>query len=212
VDRFFVDAGTETVTDLGLGADALIVSAGATANAVIAANFRASALTSNAGVANLTTKGFAVNLAAATGPNGYSVTSAGSGVGVVLTGSAQADTLTGGRGADTLIGGLGADILTGGPGADVFRYSTTAEADGDVILDFNAAQGDVLDLARIDANGALPRNGIFVFLGGGAFTGVAGQLRFAGGQVLGDVNGDGLADFAITLSGVTSLSSANILL
>jgi Ca2+-binding RTX toxin-like protein len=212
VDRFFVDAGTETVTDLGLGADALIVSAGATANAVIAGSFLASALTSNAGVANLTTKGFAVNLAAATGPNGYSVTSAGSGVGVVLTGSAQSDTLTGGSGADTLIGGLGADNLTGGLGADVFRYTTTAEANADVILDFDAAQGDVLDLSRIDANGAAAGNGVFVFLGGGAFSGVAGQLRFAGGQVLGDVNGDGLADFAITLSGVAALSNTNILL
>jgi Ca2+-binding RTX toxin-like protein len=101
-------------------------------------------------------------------------------------------------------------VLAGGAGADVFRFTSAAAADGDVILDFNAAQGDVIDLSPIDANGARPGNAAFAFLGAGAFTGVAGQLRFAGGQLLGDLDGDRAADFAITLVGVVTLDAGHI--
>jgi ELWxxDGT repeat protein len=212
-DRINVDGGVDVVTDLGAGgADTLVVSAGATVNATLAAAWTATGITANAGVANLAANGFGVNLGLAIGVQGWSVSNAGSAVGVAITGSARADTLAGGAGADTLVGGLGADVLEGGLGADVFRFATTAAAGGDIILDFNAGQGDVLDLSLIDANGVLAGNVGFSFLGGGAFSNVAGQLRFAGGQVLGDVNGDGAADFAITLNGVLTLDGGSILL
>jgi hypothetical protein len=64
----------------------------------------------------------------------------------------------------------------------------------------------------MDANGAAAGNGVFSFLGGGGFTNVAGQLRFAGGQLQGDVNGDAVADFAITLNNVLTLDGGSILL
>jgi serralysin len=39
---------------------------------------------------------------------------------------------------------------------------------------------------------------------------VPGQLRFAAGLLQGDVNGDGVAEFQVQMTGVTSLSAASI--
>jgi Ca2+-binding RTX toxin-like protein len=120
-DTFIVDAGTDSITDLGYGAsglEVLAVSAGATANATVAWHWTAAAGSSNAGTANLTDAGFLVNLSAATGANGWTVSNAGNGTGVSLTGSANADTLIGGSGNDNLTGGDGNDSLSGGDGTD----------------------------------------------------------------------------------------------
>ena len=54
------------------------------------------------------------------------------------------DTLDGGPGNDLIYGDTGTDTLTGGPGADAF-YTF----DGDVITDFNPAEGDVLNNVSI---------------------------------------------------------------
>lgn len=210
-DRFLVDAGTDRITDLGLGgAEVVTVSAGAVLTARLAAAWTAGNGTANGGSARVEANGFDANLARAAGDQGWSVSNAGSATGVLLTGSAQADSLTGGAGADTLLGGLGADVLAGGAGADVFRFPGAPAAEGDLILDFSAAQGDVIDLSPIDANGRLAGNAAFVFLGAGEFSGVAGQLRFAGGQLLGDLDGDRIADFAITLAGVATLDAGSV--
>ena len=56
-----------------------------------------------------------------------------------LRGHKGADQLFGGSGDDTLNGGPGADTLEGGEGADLFIIDTM-----DIILDFNAAEGDVI--------------------------------------------------------------------
>jgi VCBS repeat-containing protein len=118
IDRFTVDAGTDVITDLAAGGvDVVIVSAGATLQATLAADWVATAASSNAGVANLSTAGFDVNLGAAAGSLGWNV-SASTADAVMLTGSRRADVLTGGAGADTLIGGAGNDTLVGGGGAD----------------------------------------------------------------------------------------------
>ncbi len=70
-----------------------------------------------------------------------------------LSGEGGNDTLRGGAGDDTLIGGPGDDILLGGPGADTFVYRT---GDGlDTVLDFNKAEGDLLDLRGVVGVGAL---------------------------------------------------------
>ena len=62
---------------------------------------------------------------------------------------------------------------------------------------FRSQEGDRIDVAAIDANSLLPGDQAFSFIGSGAFTGMAGQLRFAGGFVQGDLNGDATADFMI---------------
>lgn len=130
--------------------------------------------------------------------------------GDTVAGMGGDDTLSGGGGRDRIDGGAGDDLLRGGKGADRFIFRTAAEADGDRIADFSAGQGDLIHLAAIDAVAGLAGNQSFDFIGRAAFSGTAGELRFglAGGQtrVQGDIDGDGQADFRITLSGSQSLT------
>lgn len=124
----------------------------------------------------------------------------------------------GGFGDDILIGGMGADVLTGDGGADQFMFAFTTDSRAtvaDTITDFVSGV-DLIDLGAIDANSALADDQAFGFIGTGAFTKVAGQLRYeiAGGdaKLLGDINGDGRADFALLLSGVSSLTANDFIL
>ncbi len=66
----------------------------------------------------------------------------------VLYGNAGNDLLNGGDGNDLLIGGIGNDTLTGGAGADVFMWKA-GDVGNDVIKDFNATQGDRIDLSDL---------------------------------------------------------------
>ncbi len=128
-----------------------------------------------------------------------------------LSGGYGDDTLNGGTGTDTLIGGLGVDILTGGAGYDIFRFTSLNEIGFssnarhyDTITDF--ATGDKIDLAGVDANTTLANNQTFTFVGANAFTGTAGELRCQYGVLEGDVNGNSIADFSITLTGYPYIS------
>jgi hypothetical protein len=85
-------------------------------------------------------------------------------------------------------------------------------ANADRITDFSHAQGDRIDLAAIVAG-----DQAFSFIGAGLFTGVAGQLRFAFTSpgittVAGDINGDKVSDFHITLTGTIHLVTADFVL
>ncbi|MDR5653661.1 calcium-binding protein [Ruixingdingia sedimenti] len=126
----------------------------------------------------------------------------------VLAGGGGADTLYGGAGNDRLLGGLAKDLLFGGAGADQFVFRTAAEAGAgggrDVIGDFVSGT-DKIHLGAMQDGMA--------FIGTGGFTGVAGQVRFnvAQGSVMGDLDGDGVADFAIELTGVASVAAADFI-
>lgn len=66
----------------------------------------------------------------------------------LLTGLGGDDLLDGGEGNDLLIGGGGLNRYRGGAGADVFAIGSDGLADGlQTILDFNAADGDRLQLS-----------------------------------------------------------------
>jgi Ca2+-binding RTX toxin-like protein len=127
-----------------------------------------------------------------------------------LHGGAGQDTLIGGEGNDTLDGGLGADSIEGGNGADVFLFRQAADANGDTVSDFSVADGDRINLRPIDANVLNSGNQGFTWIGSASFGTLAGQLRFADGILAGDVNGDGTADFQISVTGVASLTAASI--
>jgi Ca2+-binding RTX toxin-like protein len=124
-----------------------------------------------------------------------------------LTGNAGNDTLDGGNGDDLLVGGSGADVLTGGGGADLFRFAAFDSGTGgaaDRITDFT--QGlDRIDLSAVDTNYLVAGDQAFIFIGTSAFSGVSGELRYTvqGGDtwIEGDTNGDGVADYAIVLTG-----------
>jgi Ca2+-binding RTX toxin-like protein len=133
-----------------------------------------------------------------------------------VIGGAGNDKLYGGGGSDKIYGGAGKDLMSGAAGADIFVYKSVAESGpgegADVIVDFSATQGDKIDLSAIDAVAGTDANDAFTFIGGDAFTGVAGQLQFKGGVLMGDINGDMQADFAIILNNVTTLAANSLVL
>ena len=133
----------------------------------------------------------------------------------VLFGWAGNDVIDGGGGADEIAGGKGADKLTGGLGPDVFVFlktsDSTSKASGrDTILDFDRAEGDVIDLSAIDAKKGGGDNR-FSFIKKADFDGHKGELRFdakkGGALVQGDTNGDGKADFTLFVAGLSKLKA-----
>jgi Ca2+-binding RTX toxin-like protein len=87
-----------------------------------------------------------------------------------LQGQHGHDILYGGAGNDSLWGGTGGDTMRGGTGADIFNFGRSMDSTartteqvqaitgdtGDVagidkIMDFNRAEGDRIDVSRIDA-------------------------------------------------------------
>jgi Ca2+-binding RTX toxin-like protein len=100
-----------------------------------------------------------------------------------LFGNDGTDTLRGEAGNDALVGGNGKDYLYGGANADTFVWDSTGEtglsvATADVIWDFNAAQGDHIDLSGVDANVYAGGNQAFTFIGTAAFSGTPGEVRY----------------------------------
>jgi len=174
------------------------------------------------------TVGVTISLAAGTGVGGnaqgdvlISIETVYGGLGNdTLVGSVGNDGLVGGAGNDVLRGLAGKDTLIGGAGADRFFYAAPGDspvgANADVIADFSHAQADKLDLAAMDANSTVAGDQAFAFIGAAAFTNHAGEVRFAasGGNTIvsGDVNGDGVADFNIVLTGAITLVAADFTL
>ena len=131
-----------------------------------------------------------------------------------LDGGTGNDRLDGGDGDDLLFGGLGTDTLTGGLGADTFVFNLLSELGltdkRDVITDFNSAQGDKIDLTKLDANILVKGVNPFTFIGAGEFTG-AGQLRFVDEVLSGNINGNLSSDFEIHLLGVVSFTANDLI-
>ncbi|HYD12459.1 MAG TPA: M10 family metallopeptidase C-terminal domain-containing protein [Allosphingosinicella sp.] len=119
----------------------------------------------------------------------------------------------GGAGADTLIANLVANNFTGNGGADTFKWMATGDAGmgslADTVLDF-VRGSDKIDFSNLDANAMVPGQQDFAFIGTGAFTGAAGQVRYdvTGGSahIFADTNGNGTADMEIILTNITTLA------
>jgi hypothetical protein len=131
-----------------------------------------------------------------------------------LFGGLGDDRMDGGIGNDVLTGGRGRDTLVGGAGADRFDFNELADSvrgtNRDVVY-FERSQGDKLDLSTIDADtDGTSGNQAFSFIGTLGFSGVDGQLRFSGGILQGDVNGDRVADFEVRIVG--ALTGGDIIL
>ncbi|WP_135467794.1 calcium-binding protein [Crenalkalicoccus roseus] len=91
------------------------------------------------------------------------------------------DYIEGGGGNDTLVGGAGENVLTGGTGADLFVFHA-GQAQGDIVTDFNALEGDRL-----------------LFLGYGSLAGGA-RFEHIGGFAWEIRSWDGLIVDVITLA------------
>ena len=150
--------------------------------------------------------------------------------GGTLNGGTGNDHLIAGLGAYTLIGGDGNDLLeiveaspfgntvNGEAGADTVDLSSSgtrviidynavtdspAGTGRDKILGFSAGMDDnLIDLSTIDANALVAGNQAFIF--GGSFT--AGHLRYVGGVLQGNTDGDAAAEFEIQLVGAPALT------
>lgn len=123
-----------------------------------------------------------------------------------IAGGKGVDKLQGDAGRDKLIGGKGADLMLGNGGVDTFIYydishSRKGEGNRDIIFQFKSGS-DRIDLSVIDADKTQGGNQAFEFIGEAGFSS-AGDLRarVSAGDIylLGDVNGDGKADFEIKL-------------
>jgi Ca2+-binding RTX toxin-like protein len=99
-----------------------------------------------------------------------------------IMGNESANELSGGAGEDWLSGNGGSDTLTGGADNDHFLFHINdtglKAATADVITDFNSAEGDVIDLAYIDADVYAGGNNVFTFIGASAFSGAPGEIRY----------------------------------
>ena len=136
-----------------------------------------------------------------------------------IVGSGGANGLNGGGGGDQLCGLGGRDVLTGGSGADTFVFLTLADSGikastRDVITDFVAASGDIVDVSAIDAtHGNAAGDPLFNVIGLTPFSGARGELEklFSSGETIisGDANGDGKTDFSIALTGFVLLSGGD---
>ncbi|MBU6238534.1 MAG: cadherin domain-containing protein [Planctomycetes bacterium] len=144
-DEFNVDSGTDTITDLGNGADRVVIAAGATANIYhgSVSGWTATSSTSNYGIATIYAQGTNIDLSAASGTSGWTVTNVGAvTVNSTLIGSNNNDVLIGAAPEETLIGGAGNDTLTGGAGADLFDVTLGT----DTIIDLGNG-ADILTVA-----------------------------------------------------------------
>jgi Ca2+-binding RTX toxin-like protein len=125
-----------------------------------------------------------------------------------LTGGSAKDLLIGLGGNDVVQGGASADVLIGGPGSNRFVYADLRDSPAkrgrqDQILGFQRA-GDVIDLSALGDS--------FTYIDKKALTREAGEVRFAGGSLQLDVDGNGRADLEILLPGVNRFSGTSLLL
>lgn len=137
-----------------------------------------------------------------------------------LVGRTGNDTLYGGNGNDDLIGSTGRDLLVGGAGSDRFVYERVSDSTysrTDTISDFQHRR-DIIDLRAIDANELRSGNNTFRFIGDDGFHDRAGELRVATARsgeftvIQGDVNGDGIADIVVRLTGAVTVTASDLLL
>jgi Ca2+-binding RTX toxin-like protein len=116
-----------------------------------------------------------------------------------LDGGGGRDVIHGGGDRDTVIGGLGADVLDGGRHADRFLFRTVEETGSgdtrDVVIGFRSGV-DKIVLGPIDADAQAGGDQDFIFVGADPFTD-AGQVRFSGGRLLGNVDDDAAAELVI---------------
>lgn len=133
-----------------------------------------------------------------------------------VIGSNNNDAILGSNGANGITGAQGFDQMTGRGGADQFVFRSAADArvsteNVDVIMDFNRTENDKVNLHAMDANNATAGNQDFHFIST-TFTRHAGELRFDGDFVQGDINGDGRADFQIYMNNLDTMQVSDFTL
>lgn len=131
------------------------------------------------------------------------------------------DDIMAGAGDDTLWGGSGSDFMWGEAGADNFAFEFARESPWktrkfDVLMDFDSAEGDKIDLSAMDANLLRFGNQTFRFEGSGNGYAGRGQIdyNFYNGdtQVFGYVDRDKHPDFYLQIEGLVDLKASDFIL
>lgn len=138
---------------------------------------------------------------------------------VRVVAGAGGDSIRTGSGDDVIIGQGGKDIIATGAGRDRIVYERASDSTvsaRDYITDFEVGR-DLIDLSALSGPDARSAATKLDWIGGGAFSGRAGELRFTGtsaGSTLiqADLDGDRAADFAIELAGQKDLTAASFVL
>jgi len=106
----------------------------------------------------------------------------------IIWGSDANDTIYGGDDDDIIFGGAGANILNGGTGADTFQFTLSSQ--NDIIEDFNADEGDILEFYNSQGN-IFDIDSISVNDSGNLFTIAAGSevisIQFLGSGISAEV-------------------------
>ena len=138
-----------------------------------------------------------------------------------ITSSAGSSIMDGGAGNDLIVSGSGLDVITGGTGSDVFKFDalwTNFEANvgivagtRKIITDFVSGE-DLLDLSGVVPPQSDSHDFPYTFIGTAAFTpGEQGEIRFEyenGNTIIySDQTGNGIANFAIELTGIHVLTA-----
>jgi serralysin len=131
------------------------------------------------------------------------------------------DDILAGDGDDVIRGGYGSDFIWGEGGADTFAFDLAVESPWksrkfDVLMDFNSAEGDKIDLSGIDANLLRFGNQTFRFEGSGDGYAGRGQIdyNFLNGntQVFGYNDRDKNPDFYFQIEGMVDLKASDFVL
>jgi hypothetical protein len=136
-------------------------------------------------------------------PGGRSVLNGDGGDDIIISGD-NGDDLYGNGGQDVLIGRGGDDHLTGGADRDLFLFENAVTDGNDTIFDFNAAEGDIMNLdALFDALGVASADREVLDTSSGGDTILT----------IGDGSGAahaGATGFSITLDGTASVDVAGL--
>ena len=218
-DTFYVGHSSDVVIEYAEeGTDKVVASV----SYALAENTSVQTLAARSGTAaiDLSGNGLANTVAGNSGANLLR----GGGGDDVLHGYRGADDLYGDAGDDVLLAGWGLDHLHGGSGGDAFVFDDLADSakpgqGSDVIADFVPTGDDIIDLSGIDASSRWSGDQQFKFIGSSAFGGaddIYGELRaFRSGAktiVSADVDGDGVSDFGIELTGAMTLNQSDFVL
>jgi serralysin len=106
--------------------------------------------------------------------------------------------------SNSFVGNQAKNKFTGGGGMDSYSWYSVADIGlgdtADEIMDWRWGPSRI-NLSQIDADSGSWMDDAFTFIGTGAFSGKAGELRYDltgdGFQLFGDVNGDAIADFQL---------------
>jgi hypothetical protein len=129
-----------------------------------------------------------------------------------LTGNVLANSINGKKGNDWLQGGLGIDVLIGGRGNDRYVYTSADESTSTKRDSVKVGKGDRFVFSSFDGDSSTDGQQKLRFIGKQAFSGTVGELRATRSVLEADLNGDGLADFAVNLRSSILITSNNLVL